>query len=109
MLFGPLLKGYFHNTVTEIFTCHLLSAHRNAVYSSLSSHLSYECIIDAEGGICQFFFHPDPGKAKPAFLRQAQAGFAVRGIRAVQRVRTACLEGTNPHGRRREQSFGVIG
>jgi len=36
---GPLLEGYFHNTVMKISTCHLLSGHRNIVYSSLSLHL----------------------------------------------------------------------
>lgn len=34
--FGSLLEGYFHKSVTKIFTCHLLSLLRGLMYSSLS-------------------------------------------------------------------------
>lgn len=36
--FSPLLEGYFHNLVTKIYTCHLLSVHPKIMYSSLSLH-----------------------------------------------------------------------
>ena len=36
--FSPLLEGYFHNPVTKIYTCHLLSVHLEIMYSSLSLH-----------------------------------------------------------------------
>ena len=36
--FSPLLEGYFHNPVTKIYTCHLLSVHLKIMYSSLSLH-----------------------------------------------------------------------
>ena len=37
--FSPLLEGYFHSSVTKIFTGHLLSVHPETVYYSLSLHL----------------------------------------------------------------------
>ena len=40
-LFSPLLEGYFHNSLTKIRTLHLLSLHRQTVYSSLSLHFLY--------------------------------------------------------------------
>ena len=65
--FSPLLEGYFHNSVTEICTGHLLSSHQKTVYSSSSLHLFYGvklkfkfiivCIINIVNHVFLMFFN----------------------------------------------------
>lgn len=43
LLFGPLLKGYFHNSSAKIYTSHLLSLPSDTMYSSLSLHFLIIC------------------------------------------------------------------